>query len=62
MPGYPARCSLFIPPPGLSHGPGGSCGRICSRTADCSRRGRRQRCPLHVLSTPAMRAGHGCFP
>jgi hypothetical protein len=26
MPGYPARCSLFIPPPGLSQGPGGSCG------------------------------------
>jgi hypothetical protein len=51
MPGYPARCSLFILPPGLSPGPGGRCGRICSRTADRSRRGRRQRCPRHVPST-----------
>jgi len=52
MPGFPARCSLFTPPPGLSHGRGGRCGRICSCTADRSRRGRRQRCPLHALGTP----------
>jgi hypothetical protein len=62
MPGYPARCSLFIPPPGLSHGSGGSCGRICSRTADYRRRGQRQRCPLQVLGTWAARAAHGCLP
>ena len=35
--GYPAKCSLFAPPPGPCHGPGGSCGSICSRSADYSR-------------------------